>query len=185
VLFEIEFVVTETDECASEPCVNDGTCIDKINGFECVCQPGYSGIQCANGKRRAHYHVLLFTDYSSNLNIKNGSVLCIYVSSIDALWKIQVSFRIQKVTKFCTIMFDIRQRVERLKRRATCTTHVSQNKWCRPTGKSKNVIVSSRVSGNRGHSLFISPWPIMAKIPKSVCNTLTILDVTTKPKLTT
>ena len=49
--------VTEINECDSEPCVNDGTCIDNIDGFECLCPPGYSGNQCANGKFRALPHV--------------------------------------------------------------------------------------------------------------------------------
>ena len=30
------------DDCASNPC-DSGTCLDKIDGYECVCAPGYTG----------------------------------------------------------------------------------------------------------------------------------------------
>ena len=35
----------EIDECESSPCVT-GTCIDKENGFQCKCEPGFSGVFC-------------------------------------------------------------------------------------------------------------------------------------------
>lgn len=31
------------DECGSNPCFNNATCLDDINGYTCVCLPGYSG----------------------------------------------------------------------------------------------------------------------------------------------
>lgn len=30
------------DDCKSQPC-DYGRCIDKINGYECACEPGYTG----------------------------------------------------------------------------------------------------------------------------------------------
>uniref|UniRef100_A0A663MZA9 Neurogenic locus notch homolog protein 1 n=1 Tax=Athene cunicularia TaxID=194338 RepID=A0A663MZA9_ATHCN len=33
------------DDCASSPC-DYGKCIDKINGYECTCEPGYTGRMC-------------------------------------------------------------------------------------------------------------------------------------------
>ncbi|KAL9961144.1 hypothetical protein ACROYT_G030037 [Oculina patagonica] len=34
------------NECESSPCVNNGTCTDLINGFNCSCPPGFSGDRC-------------------------------------------------------------------------------------------------------------------------------------------
>ncbi|XP_066295929.1 sushi, von Willebrand factor type A, EGF and pentraxin domain-containing protein 1-like isoform X2 [Branchiostoma lanceolatum] len=34
------------NECASNPCMNGGSCVDHINTFTCLCTPGYSGINC-------------------------------------------------------------------------------------------------------------------------------------------
>ncbi|KAJ0012984.1 hypothetical protein NQD34_017318 [Periophthalmus magnuspinnatus] len=33
------------DDCKSQPC-DYGRCIDKINGYECACEPGYTGAMC-------------------------------------------------------------------------------------------------------------------------------------------
>ncbi|XP_078616504.1 sushi, von Willebrand factor type A, EGF and pentraxin domain-containing protein 1-like isoform X4 [Branchiostoma floridae x Branchiostoma japonicum] len=36
----------DVNECASNPCMNGGSCVDHINTFTCLCAPGYSGINC-------------------------------------------------------------------------------------------------------------------------------------------
>ena len=33
----------DIDECASDPCLNGGTCADSINSFSCTCQVGFTG----------------------------------------------------------------------------------------------------------------------------------------------
>lgn len=38
--------VRENDQCSSNPCVNGGTCIDMIGGFNCSCPLGYGGDVC-------------------------------------------------------------------------------------------------------------------------------------------
>lgn len=30
----------EINECQSNPCVNNGQCVDKVNRFQCLCPPG-------------------------------------------------------------------------------------------------------------------------------------------------
>lgn len=30
----------EVDECQSNPCVNSGQCVDRVNRFQCLCPPG-------------------------------------------------------------------------------------------------------------------------------------------------
>lgn len=42
---------TEIDECRSQPCLNGGSCKDRIAEFLCVCEAGYTGLHCELGKR--------------------------------------------------------------------------------------------------------------------------------------
>ena len=42
--------VSDTDECASNPCDKGGTCIDGENSFECLCPPQWAGKTCQIGK---------------------------------------------------------------------------------------------------------------------------------------
>ena len=42
-------MVPDIDECQSEPCLNEGTCVDGVNRYICYCQPGFSGNQCEVG----------------------------------------------------------------------------------------------------------------------------------------
>ena len=39
----------ETDECASSPCQNGGTCVDGVNSYTCNCNVGYAGANCETG----------------------------------------------------------------------------------------------------------------------------------------
>jgi hypothetical protein len=40
------FVSYLGDPCASQPCMNGGTCMRDNGGFRCVCPSGYSGSRC-------------------------------------------------------------------------------------------------------------------------------------------
>lgn len=39
------FSILEINECASHPCQH-GTCTDGFNKYTCVCEPGFSGVNC-------------------------------------------------------------------------------------------------------------------------------------------
>ena len=43
-------LIIDIDDCASNPCKNDGECVDKVNDFECQCKPGFTGKDCNEGK---------------------------------------------------------------------------------------------------------------------------------------
>ena len=43
ILFWGDTCEENVDECGSNPCYNNGTCIDIDNGYVCQCLPGYSG----------------------------------------------------------------------------------------------------------------------------------------------
>ncbi|XP_062572715.1 lactadherin-like [Saccostrea cucullata] len=42
--FKMESIVK--DHCQTNPCINDGTCIDTKGWFNCSCKPGYGGPRC-------------------------------------------------------------------------------------------------------------------------------------------
>ena len=37
---------TDIDECASDPCRNNGTCTDRVAGYRCNCTANYTGVDC-------------------------------------------------------------------------------------------------------------------------------------------
>jgi protein crumbs len=42
-------IINFQDECASNPCLNDGQCRDQVNGFLCNCtDTGFEGDTCEN-----------------------------------------------------------------------------------------------------------------------------------------
>jgi hypothetical protein len=49
------FVLLELDECASHPCMNNGTCTDLENGFFCTCLPEWNGTLCTELKSRCSF----------------------------------------------------------------------------------------------------------------------------------
>ncbi|XP_058473248.1 protein crumbs homolog 2a [Solea solea] len=46
---------TDTDDCASQPCVH-GTCKDYLAGFECHCHQGYAGTLCDEDLDECEHH---------------------------------------------------------------------------------------------------------------------------------
>ena len=38
--------LTDSDECSTDPCGDNGSCVDQVNGFVCICDDGYEGDNC-------------------------------------------------------------------------------------------------------------------------------------------
>ena len=47
---------SDINECASAPCVN-GQCQDEINQYTCICEPGWTGINCDISKFKSQERV--------------------------------------------------------------------------------------------------------------------------------
>ena len=43
------WLFVDINECASDPCQNDATCVDSVNGYDCNCTDGYTGTLCDTG----------------------------------------------------------------------------------------------------------------------------------------
>ena len=39
-------IYTDIDECESQPCQHDASCLDGISSFTCICALGYTGPTC-------------------------------------------------------------------------------------------------------------------------------------------
>ncbi len=59
------FVLLELDECASHPCMNNGSCTDLENGFLCNCLPEWNGTLCTELKSRCSF-ILLKRDFNES-----------------------------------------------------------------------------------------------------------------------
>ena len=46
----IHVLCPDIDECASNPCLNGGTCADDVNRYDCTCEAGYTGADCETSR---------------------------------------------------------------------------------------------------------------------------------------
>ena len=65
----IDFITENIDECLGQPCVNNGTCVDEINGFMCLCPVGYQSTFCEDKLVPILHLISIFLSYVFNVNM--------------------------------------------------------------------------------------------------------------------
>ncbi|XP_078333709.1 neurotrypsin-like [Crassostrea virginica] len=45
---DVSIRCSPTDGCVDKPCENNGTCVNSVNAYECICEAGFNGTNCTN-----------------------------------------------------------------------------------------------------------------------------------------
>ena len=67
----MSFFSLDTDDCYPNPCLNNGTCTDGVNDYNCTCVPGFVGKNCSNSKSLKIRSLtgLRYSDWYSTVNV--------------------------------------------------------------------------------------------------------------------
>jgi hypothetical protein len=79
----------KTDECASSPCLNGGTCTDGVQSFTCSCQSGYSGATCNTDVNECSNNPCTGGQLCTNKVV--GSCIVVGASYLDSVCRVQTS----------------------------------------------------------------------------------------------
>ena len=60
-------IISDINECESNPCQNGGTCVDSVNDFMCFCHIGFTGLQCESGEQ-----LIDINEFNNNNNDNNN-----------------------------------------------------------------------------------------------------------------
>jgi len=64
-VLHVMLIFPDIDECSSNPCAHNGTCIDGVNSFMCSCVDRYTGHDCDTGTKLNVFCIRLYTNFLS------------------------------------------------------------------------------------------------------------------------
>ena len=67
---QLYMYISDVNECESNPCLNNGECVDGIDTFSCNCGPHFSGDNCGLCKWTRYCTYYIFVLNSKNLYMK-------------------------------------------------------------------------------------------------------------------
>ena len=63
------YLLTDINECESNPCENGATCIEKVGSYSCDCVAGFIGVNCEIGKSEC---LMASKDHATENNDSDG-----------------------------------------------------------------------------------------------------------------
>ena len=79
---EIVFYV-DIDECSSDPCKNEATCIDGVNMFSCFCAQGFTGPLCDIGQSSNYISFFNYSALSCTCTQFYHDILCVFMIDVN------------------------------------------------------------------------------------------------------
>ena len=79
--------MTDIDDCFTKPCVH-GICEDQVDGFICLCEPGFNGTLCDNNIDDCYGNPCIYGTCTDEVNGFTCSCLSGYEGDTCAVGKI-------------------------------------------------------------------------------------------------
>jgi hypothetical protein len=51
--------LVDINDCKLNPCQNGGTCVDKVNSYQCICKEGWEGEICSMSMYYFYFYTIL------------------------------------------------------------------------------------------------------------------------------
>ena len=86
IMKRIFLLCPDINECASSPCQNGGTCVERaVNGYNCSCASGWAGEHCTTGSRINLYALTIIdiTLYTTGWMITNSCTLALHPKLVE------------------------------------------------------------------------------------------------------